>query len=139
MKKKVIIAILVLAISAMVYLSFYLVFVGGLIGFLGAKLSGGKKDGIPGRVKSIVLSWRTYELHLHHWLLAALALAIFLPNSIYIVNPQIFYGSMGGLVFQGIYCYSDWHHILKMKPANQSESPNSIDELAEPLDAEEAD
>jgi hypothetical protein len=28
------------------------------------------------------------------------------------LTPEITYGLLGGLVFQGIYCYGDWHVIL---------------------------
>ena len=33
-------------------------------------------------------------------------------TGIYILTSTITYGLLGGLIFQGIYCYSDWHVIL---------------------------
>ncbi len=118
-KQRIIIVLIVISIIVLVHQSYYLVFPGGFLGYLGGKMGGGKKAGIQGRAKSIILSWHKYEVHLHHWLIGSLLLVICLPMSFYLVNPQLFYGSMGGLAVQGIYCYTDWHHILKIKDSSK--------------------
>ena len=85
------------------------------MGLAVSKYFSGEKDGRPGRVRSIIISWRRYELHLHHWLISSLAGAIITVEGSSLVIPELFYGFLGGSVFQGIYCYSDWYRIVKKK------------------------
>ncbi len=92
--------------------SFYLSWA---IGFAISKFCGGGENGIPGKVRSIVIPWREYQFHLHHWLLASLAAAISAVNGFSLVSPGLFYGFLGGVVFQGLYCYTDWHRIIRSK------------------------
>ncbi len=99
----------------LVSFSYYLWCVGGALGYLGGKLGGGKKAGVKGRVKSIILPIHRYQFHLHHWFLATVTLIICLVMNFYVVAPQLFYGSMCGLAFQGIFCYDDWFRIIKKK------------------------
>ncbi len=91
----------------------YLFYISWGIGLAVSKYFSGEKDGRPGRVKSIIISWRRYELHLHHWFLSSLAGAIIAVEGSSLVIPELLYGFIGGLVFQGIYCYSDWYRIVK--------------------------
>ncbi|MBI4267814.1 MAG: hypothetical protein HY662_03410 [Chloroflexi bacterium] len=114
-RKRIVVALLVVAISVLGSLSYYLFYVSGLVGFIAARFGGGKREGTHGRVKSITLSWYRYQLHLHHWFLGSIAAAVFALNGFYIVHPEFFYGFLGGMVFQGIYCYSDWHRIIRSK------------------------
>ena len=97
----------------LISLSYYLWFVGGLLGYLAGKLSGGKQTGVGGRVKSIIFPISSYEFHLHHWFLAILILIICVVKGLYIITPQLFYGSMCGLAMQGIFCYNDWFQLVK--------------------------
>ena len=80
-----------------------------------SKYCGGGKDGRPGRVRSIIIPCRRYELHIHHWFLSFLLGATSGAAGFFLVAPELFYGFLSGLVFQGIYCYSDWHRIVKRK------------------------
>ncbi|MBI4295679.1 MAG: hypothetical protein HY667_01035 [Chloroflexi bacterium] len=114
-RKRVVLALLVLVVTVLGYLSYYLFYVSWLVGFVTAKFGGGKQEGRSGRIKSIVLSWRRYQVHLHHWILGSLASAVCALKGFYIMSPELFYGFLGGLVFQGIYCYSDWHRIVRLK------------------------
>lgn len=93
----------------------YLFYLCWAIGFAISKYCGGRKDGRPGRVRSIIIPWRRYELHLHHWFLFSLAGAISTASGFFLVAPELFYGFLSGLAFQGIYCYGDWHRIVKRK------------------------
>jgi len=96
------------------FLSYQLTFVSGLAGFVAAKWGAGKQEGKPGKVNSVVVSWRKNRLHLHHWVLASgISLACALQG-VYMLTPEIFHGFLGGLVFQGIYCYGDWHRIISV-------------------------
>ena len=93
--------------------SYYLWCVGGVLGYLGAKLASGNKTGVRGRVKSIIFPISKYQFHLHHWFLAIIILVVCAVNDLYVVTPQLFYGGMLGLAFQGIFCYDDWFHLVK--------------------------
>jgi len=80
------------------------IYSGALLGYFMAKF-------LSGRLKSPIFHLGHYKLHLHHWLygLGFLISAIwyqFLPF------PQFSFGFLGGVVFQGITSYSDWHRIL---------------------------
>jgi hypothetical protein len=120
-RKKLLLISIVLAIVVLLSFSYYLWCVGGMVGYVAAKLSSGKKTGVRGRVKSIVLPVRKYQLHLHHWFLAMVTLIICIVTGFYVITPQLFYGSMCGLVIQGLYCYDDWFHLIKRKIHHSSE------------------
>jgi len=70
---------------------------------------------MAGIVKSIIFPIKSYQFHLHHWFLAILILIICVVNGVYLVTPQLFYGSMCGLAIQGIFCYDDWFRLIKKK------------------------
>ncbi|MFH1780634.1 MAG: hypothetical protein ABH841_01315 [Candidatus Nealsonbacteria bacterium] len=79
---------------------------GVIVGYLGAKYF---------TVRSIKIPLGKRQLHLHHWLIAMLGLATVLITKIYEDIPSFVLGIGGGLLFQGIYSYGDWHKILKKK------------------------
>lgn len=83
--------------------------------FFITKFLSGRREGHQGMVRSVIIPWRSYRLHLHHWLLALIVGGIFLVKGFYLMTPQVFYGVLAAAVFQGIYCYEDWYHILKRK------------------------
>ncbi|NQT73377.1 MAG: hypothetical protein HQ553_11520 [Chloroflexi bacterium] len=85
----------------------------GICGFLIAKYSGGDQEGIQGRVRSIILPLGKFKLHLHHWIIFILAMFAGLAKSIFIyIPPEMFYGLLGGLAWQGVYSYGDWHKVI---------------------------
>ena len=90
----------------------YLFFLSWLTGFLVSKYTAGKSTGESGKVRSLVIPFRKWGFHLHHWLYSLCLTGLSLTTGIYILTPTITYGLLGGLVFQGIFCYSDWHVIL---------------------------
>jgi len=112
-KRKVILIGIVLAAAALIVFSYYLWCVGGIVGYLSGKLSAGKGTGIRGRVKSIVFPISSYQFHLHHWFLAVIALIVCVVADLYVITPQLFYGSMAGLALQGIFCYDDWFRLVR--------------------------
>jgi hypothetical protein len=85
------------------------------IAFAVTKYLSGRTEGKQGIVKSIIIPWRNYQLHLHHWLLALIAGGVFLVRGFYILTPEVFYGFLSAIIFQGIYCYEDWYRIIKRK------------------------
>jgi len=92
-------------------------FLGGISGYFITKFFSGKKTGEPGIIKSLIFNIRHYRFHFHHWLIGLVILTYaFLSNSFSL--SYFSFGLVGGLIFQGIYSYSDWKKvILKQKPA----------------------
>jgi len=90
----------------------YLFLLSWLTGFLVSKFTAGKSAGEPGKVRSLVIPFRKWGFHLHHWLYSLCLIGLSSITGIYILTSTITYGLLGGLIFQGIYCYSDWHVIL---------------------------
>jgi len=110
MKKRV--AGLILLITVAIVVS-YLIVVSWFAGFLIAKYGGGKREGMRGRVRSVMVPVGRHKLHLHHWLISSALMVIAIVRSFYLfLPPEIFFSFMGGLAFQGVYCYSDWHRII---------------------------
>lgn len=93
-------------------------FWGIVIGYTIAKLFAGKQTGQPGIVKSINFQIGSYKLHLHHWLLGSIILIFTAVNNFYIISSQLFYGALGGYIFQGIVCYNDWTKFLIKQKKN---------------------
>ena len=90
----------------------YFSFISWSIGFLIAKYLGGKTVGEGGRLRSFFVPLGKKKIHLHHWFLCSLVIGIPLVKGIYFPSSDLFYGFFGGIVFQGIYCYTDWYKIL---------------------------
>jgi len=90
----------------------YLFFVSWLLGFVLTRYLAGKTSGKQGRIKSIVIPFGRREVHLHHWLIASGIIILNLIINVPFLASTVSYGVLSGLVFQGIYCYSDWHRIL---------------------------
>ena len=90
----------------------YLFLLSWLLGFLSSKYVAGKSVGERGKVRSIVIPFRRWGIHLHHWLYSLCLISLSSTTGMHFLTPTITYGLLGGLVFQGIYCYSDWHVIL---------------------------
>ncbi len=90
----------------------YLFLLSWLISFLASKYIAGKSTGERGKVRSIVIPLRRWAIHLHHWLYSLFLVSLSLTTGTHFLTPEITYGLLGGLVFQGIYCYGDWHIIL---------------------------
>ena len=109
MKKKVSVISLFSAIIILGYLSFAT----WLLGFITAKFLGAKADGERSKLKSIIIPLGKHELHLHHWFVCLGAGTLVMIRDIWFLTPEMCYGFLGGLVFQGIYCYNDWYKIVK--------------------------
>ena len=109
MKKKI---ICILALQAISISLGYLFLISCLATFLVTKYLAGKVSGERGKIKSILIPLGRHKLHVHHWLISAGVIGFSVTTNAYFWTPAIFYGALGGLVFQGIYCYSDWNRIL---------------------------
>ncbi|MBZ9578591.1 hypothetical protein KJA14_01945 [Patescibacteria group bacterium] len=88
------------------------IYLGIILGYFLGKFLSGRKTGQSGIIKSIVLNIGNYRLHFHHWLLSlGILIFNFLPNFSFPFS-QFSLSFLGGLVIQGIFCYSDWHKIF---------------------------
>ncbi len=83
--------------------------------FVATKYLSGRTDGKQGIVRSLIIPWRNYRLHLHHWVLALIVGGVFAVMRFPILTPEIFYGGLSAIVFQGIYCYEDWYRIIRRR------------------------
>lgn len=90
----------------------YLFVISLLMGFLASRFIAGKTTGEKGRFSSILIPFRKRRIHIHHWLYSLWLISISLVTGMYFIAPAITYGTLGGMSFQGIYCYKDWHIIL---------------------------
>ena len=117
MKKKLV--VILLTIVAGITLG-YLFLLSWLLGFLTIKHLAGKSAGKRGKVRSIIIPFRGRGIHLHHWLYSSCLIGLSLATGIHFLTPTITYGLLGGFIFQGIYCYSDWHIILRRRTSKKS-------------------
>lgn len=90
--------------------------------FLATKYLSGRRDGEQGIVRSLIISWRDHQIHLHHWLVALIVGGILAARGFYILTPEAFYGAVSAIVFQGIYCYKDWHQVIKRRNVMPSQA-----------------
>lgn len=103
----------------------YLFALGLFLGFLASKYLAGKSAGEKGKLGSIVIPLMGLRIHLHHWLYSLWLMGISFVTGVYFLSPIITYGFLGGLAFQGIYSYGDWHVILirKNKTTSRGHQP----------------
>jgi len=90
----------------------YLFILSLLLAFLVSKYVAGESVGKQGKIASIVIPFRKWRIHLHHWLYSLWLIGLSAATGIHFLNPNITYGLLGGLAFQGVYCYSDWYIVL---------------------------
>jgi hypothetical protein len=108
-KKRIVAALSI--IGATVTLG-YLFLLSGFLAFLATKYLSGKSVGERGKIGSVVIPFKRWGIHLHHWLYSLGLMSLSYITGMHFLTPEITYGLLGGLVFQGIYCYGDWHVIL---------------------------
>jgi hypothetical protein len=113
MKKK----IMLLCMINVFILSGMLCYISYFAGFFITKYLSGRADGKQGIIMSIIIPWRHYQVHLHHWFIALIAGGVLLINRIYIISPEVSYGLISSVIFQGVCCYEDWHRIIKRRDA----------------------
>lgn len=90
----------------------YLFLLSLLLGFLASRYVAGNSAGKRGRIGSVIIPFRGWRIHLHHWLYSLWLMAITSLTGVYFLSPAVTYGLLGGMVFQGVYSYSDWHVVV---------------------------
>jgi hypothetical protein len=109
-KKKSILALLVLSTGAILGHTAFLATCAS--GFLLAKCLGSKETGKRGKIPSLAFCLAKYKIHLHHWLISTIVIAVALFKGPWLLPSELFYGLLSGMAFQGIYCYADWHRVV---------------------------
>ncbi len=109
MKKKLVVILPTIAMSITLG---YLFFLSLLLGFLATKYMAAESVGERGKIRSIIIPFIRWRIHLHHWLYSLWLIGLSSATGMYFLTPTITYGLLGGVAFQGIYSYSDWHIIL---------------------------
>ena len=92
-------------------------FTGTSIGYFSGNFFGGSQVGQTGLVGPLLLHLGDLQIHLHHCLISGILLLFIFPflNKKYKFSPifsAFTIGFLGGMIFQGIFSYNDWHQIL---------------------------
>ena len=104
-----------IVISSIIFASIvlgYLFFLSWILSFVACKYLASNQVGEQGKVGSIVIPFQRWRIHLHHWICSVCLMGLSFAMGIHFLTPAITYGLLGGLAFQGIYCYSDWRRIV---------------------------
>jgi len=64
-----------------------------------------------GRVDKVFLDFGKWRVHLHHWIMGIILLAVVWYIDHYYL-PAFFAGVICGIIIQDIYDYNDWHKVL---------------------------
>jgi hypothetical protein len=91
------------------------IYFGVMAGYLSALFLAGKKTGEQGKIKSLAFDLGRYRVHLHHWLLCISLIPFAIHYNLSFLSDQFAIGIMGGLAYQGIACYNDWHKVFFKK------------------------
>ena len=64
-----------------------------------------------GKINSIFLDYGKWRIHLHHWIMGLMLLALVWVLDHYYL-PTLFAGFICGIIIQDIYDYNDWHKVF---------------------------
>ncbi|OGZ63691.1 MAG: hypothetical protein A3A98_00120 [Candidatus Staskawiczbacteria bacterium RIFCSPLOWO2_01_FULL_40_39] len=76
-----------------------------------------------GKVDSIFIDYGKWTIHLHHWIMGIILLAIIWVIDFFYL-PTFFAGVVCGVIIQDIYDYNDWHKVIVKNP-DHTEEPKS--------------
>jgi len=91
------------------YYSFLLA-IGLFLGYLGCKVYYNKFVA-TGKVDKIFLDCGKWKIHLHHWIMGAIVLALVWVVDLFYL-PKFFVGVVGGIMAHDIYDFNDWYQIV---------------------------
>jgi hypothetical protein len=63
-----------------------------------------------GRVKLVILNFREWKFHLHHWLSGSLAVIILYAGNI--IHSPLCLGALGGIIFHDLYTDKKWYKVV---------------------------
>lgn len=64
-----------------------------------------------GKIDSIFIDYGKWKIHLHHWIIGIMILAIVWVID-YFYLPAFFAGVVCGVILQDIYDYNDWYKVI---------------------------
>jgi len=108
-----IIAISVLSASLIFGYLYFLI--SSISAYMITKYLSARETAESSKIPSIVLPLGKYKLHLHHWLIASVGIAVVLIEGAWFFRSDLAYGALSGIAFHGVHCYDDWHRILILK------------------------
>ena len=83
-----------------------------ILGYVAARFVAGHEEKATGRFPNLSFRFRSYRIHVHHWVVFSNILAVTLILHVFVVTPYIFYGFLGGIVAQGVLHYDDWREFV---------------------------
>ncbi|HHE76555.1 MAG TPA: hypothetical protein ENL27_01055 [Candidatus Parcubacteria bacterium] len=82
----------------------------GLIaGYLGTNAFQ-KKFIQTGKVKLLMIPYKNWKIHIHHWISGSLLIII--AYAIDVIHSPIYFGALGGIVIHDLYTDKEWYKIL---------------------------
>lgn len=84
MRKKI---VLISLIAVFIFLGIFC-YKTWFVAFAATKYLSGRTDGKQGIVRSVIISWRNYQLHLHHWFLALIVGGVFMVKGFCVLTRR---------------------------------------------------
>jgi uncharacterized membrane protein len=98
----------------------FLVTLGLVIGYLGAKLYCTVLNIDENSDRRIFIDCGKWKIHFHHWIMGIVVLLIvWIVDYFYL--PRFFIGVVGGVMAHDIYDYNDWHKVIVPNEEYQTE------------------
>ncbi|MBU0757126.1 MAG: hypothetical protein KKF44_03605 [Nanoarchaeota archaeon] len=91
---------------------------GTILGYITASVFAGQKTGEKGVIGALIVHYHKLKIHIHHWIIGLLLLVVYISIDLFFfdINPTpVDYAVMGffiGVIFQGVFHYSDWKKII---------------------------
>ena len=93
----------------------FLFSVGLIIGYIVGRYFPKELSKRKTKFQAFIFHIRNWRVHLHHWFLSILTIFLAITFGYFFYFPIIFYGILGGLIFEDIYWDRKWYKILSRK------------------------
>lgn len=70
---------------------------------------------LAARISSVIFPLGNYTFHFHHWMMGVVGIILLFIYNFSPAIESIGFGFLGGLIFEGVSSYPDWHDIFKKK------------------------
>lgn len=68
-----------------------------------------------GKIKLVFIKFKKWEIHLHHWIMGALILGIFIFNGWLPLLPKVFIGAIVGVALHDFHIDREWYKIISKR------------------------
>ena len=89
----------------------FVLILGVLVGFFLAEMLSGRREHEQGIIHSIAWDTKKYNIHIHHWIIALLALLVLVLLDYY---NDVVYGLLLGILIQGL-TYGDFYKVIRLR------------------------